>query len=130
MTTETLTPNAIFADARLMYAQALERWEAGDIRDAAEKGWCAMRRAAEALVLARTGQPCPNTSAVSRELRALGCNDDTAYFLAGQYGTAARYLHGDCFYSGLCEPLDDTERRIREAASFIATAADLAAAGA
>ena len=126
MSTETRTPNAIFADARLMHTHALERWEAGDIRDAAEKGWCAMRRAAEALILARTGQPCPNTSAVSRELRALGRSDETAYLLAGQYGAAARYLHGDCFYSGLCDPLDDTERRIREAANFIAAAEDLA----
>ena len=25
-------------------------------------------------------------------------------------------LHGDCFYLSLCEPLDDTERRIREPA--------------
>ena len=128
MATETLNANAIFADARLMHSHALERWEAGDIRDAAEKGWCAMRRAAEALILARTGQPCPNTSAVSRELRALGRSDETAYLLAGHYGAAARYLHGDCFYSGLCEPLDDTERRIREAANFIAAAEDLAQA--
>ena len=128
MTTEALTPNAIFADARLMHSHALERLAAGDLRDAAEKGWCAMRRAAEALILARTGQPCPNTSAVSRELRALGRNDETAYLLAGHYGAAARYLHGDCFYSGLCDPVDDTERRIREAANFIATAEDLAQA--
>ena len=128
MSTETQNANAIFADARLMYSHAMERWHAGDVRDAAEKGWCAMRRAAEALILARTGQPCPNTSAVSRELRALGRRDETAYLLAGHYGAAARYLHGDCFYSGLCEPLDDTERRIREVANFIATAENLAQA--
>ena len=128
MTTETLTPNAIFADARPMHSHALERWEAGDIRDAAEKGWRSMRRAAEALVLAHTGKPCPNTSAVSRELRALGRSDETAYLLAGHYGAAARYLHGDCFYSGLCDPVDDTERRLREAANFIATAEGLAQA--
>ena len=31
----------LFADARDVHAQAVERLEQGDIRDAAEKAWCA-----------------------------------------------------------------------------------------
>ena len=34
----------LFADARAMYDSALERWDAGDIRDSAEKAWCATKR--------------------------------------------------------------------------------------
>ena len=54
---------AIFADARAVHAQALERLEQDDIRDAAEKAWCATKRATDALILARTGenpQPPPS----------------------------------------------------------------------
>ena len=47
----------IFADARRMHSQAVERLEQGDIRDAAEKAWCATKRATDALLLARTGEP-------------------------------------------------------------------------
>ena len=45
----------LFVDARLVQAQAVERLEAGDLRDAAEKAWCAAKRATDALILARTG---------------------------------------------------------------------------
>ena len=126
MATRTLTADAVFDDAKYMQRQALERLEVGDLRDAAEKGWCATRRAAEALILARTGKRSPNTSAVSRELRALGRTDEAVYCLEDRYGATARFLHGDCFYSGLGDPVENTERRIREVADFIAAAEDLA----
>ena len=126
MATRTLTPDAVFADAEQMQRQALERLDAGDLRDAAEKAWCATRRAAEALILARTGKRSPSTSAVTRELRALGRTDEAVYRLEDRYGATARFLHGDCFYSGLCDPVESTERRIREATDFIAAAENLA----
>ena len=46
----------IFADAQAVHAQAIERLAQGDIRDAAEKAWCATLRATDALILARTGE--------------------------------------------------------------------------
>ena len=46
----------LFEDARAVHASALERLEAGDLRDAAEKAWCATLRATNALILARTGE--------------------------------------------------------------------------
>ena len=49
--------NELFADARRMHSQAVEHLEQGDIRDAAEKAWCATKRATDALLLARTGEP-------------------------------------------------------------------------
>ena len=46
----------IFADARAVHADALRLLEAGDIRDAAEKAWCATKWATDALILARTDE--------------------------------------------------------------------------
>ena len=34
--------------------------------------------------------------------------------LVRRYYTRQAHLHGDCFYAGLCDPIDETERRIRE----------------
>ena len=122
MTTIALTAQDIFDDARLMHSSSLERMEAGDIRDAAEKGWCATRRAVEALILARTGNHYVNTSVISREIRILGYNDAAVRPLLERYGITARFLHGDCFYSGQCDPAGYIEQLIREVADFIATA--------
>ena len=49
----------LFADARNVHAQAIERLQNGDIRDAAEKAWCATKRATDTLILARTGEEPP-----------------------------------------------------------------------
>ncbi len=35
-------------------------------------------------------------------------------------------LHGNCFYLGLCDPVDTAERRIRETADYISDAEALA----
>ena len=35
-------------------------------------------------------------------------------------------LHGHCFYMGLCDPLEETERRIRETGDYIGDAERLA----
>ena len=40
--------------------------------------------------------------------------------------TPARASSGECFYNGLCDPLDDTERRIRETSDYIEDAERLA----
>ena len=39
-----------------MHRSALEWLDARDIRDAADKAWCATKRATDALILARTGE--------------------------------------------------------------------------
>ena len=58
----------LFADARNVHAQAIERLQNGDIRDAAEKAWCATKRATDALILARTGEESPTTAATTDHL--------------------------------------------------------------
>ena len=120
------TPQEIFADARAVHSSSLEQLARGDIRDAAEKAWCAAKRATEALLLATTGEIPPTTVRVSGGLRALGRENEAARSLQERFGFTARYLHHDCFYNGHCEPLEDTERLIREAGQFIEDAEALA----
>ena len=111
--------NEIFADAHGLYDSAIERLEAGDIRDAADKAWCAVKRASDALILARTGTEPEKSPVTSRELRRLGNQAPDVFPLINRYAAARDFLHGDCFYLGLCEPVEDTERLIRGAADYI-----------
>ena len=41
--------------------------------------------------------------------------------LQSRYYSRQGSLHGECFYNGLCDPLEDTERRIRETSDYIDT---------
>ncbi len=118
---------AAFVDARVMYAMALERLEASDIRDAAEKAWCATKRATDGLVIARTGETPRVAPDTTRMLRQLAVNDPDISNLRHVYSTARDQLHGDCFYSGMCEPLDDTLELIRSTSSYLNEAERLAA---
>ena len=117
---------AIFADARSVHADALRLLEAGDIRDAAEKAWCATKRATDALILARTETEPEISSDTSRGLAVLAAEDQAFRRLRRRYHSRQSLLHGDCFYLGICEPVDDVERRIRQTADYINDAATLA----
>ena len=118
--------NEIFSDAHGLYDSAIERLEAGDIRDAADKAWCAIKRASDALILARTGNEPEKSPVTSRELRRLGNQDADVFPLINRYAAARDFLHGDCFYLGLCEPMEDTVRLIHGAADYIRDAELLA----
>ena len=117
---------AIFADARDVHADALRLFEAGDIRDAAEKAWCATKRATDALVLARTGTEPEFSSDTSRGLLVLAEADGAVSPLIGRYYSRQGHLHGECFYHGVCEPAAEVERRIRQTADYINDAERLA----
>ena len=82
MTTTEASPHIIFDDARRMHSAALARMADDDIRDAAEKAWCATLRATEALVLARTGQPSPRSPDVTRALRTIAAANPSVAQLA------------------------------------------------
>ena len=116
----------LFADARAMHDSALERLAVGDIRDSAEKAWCATKRATDALILARTGQEPETTGMTSTGIRLLGERNRAIENLVGRYYTRIGHLHGECFYDSRCASRD-TERRIRETIDYIAAAEDLAA---
>ena len=103
--------NFLFSDARSLYGDALEMLEQGKIRNAAEKAWGATKRATDALVLAKTGEEPPTAALTTEGLLALARAADDIENLVGRYFTRISYLHGSCFYDGICGP--DTERRIR-----------------
>ena len=117
---------ALFTDARTLHAAALDRLSAGDIRDAAEKAWCATKRAADGLVTARTGTEPAKSPITTRELRRLARADRSVGPLTDHYHTARDVLHGDCFYLGLCEPAD-IELLINETGDYIIATERLAA---
>ena len=118
----------VFADARALHADALDMLAEGRVRNAAEKAWGATKRATDALVLARTGEEPERTPVTSTALRALESQDPDVRRagLVSRYYTRQGLLHGDCFYLGLCDPVADTERRIRETACYIEDAESLA----
>ncbi len=115
----------IFADARFMQAQAMERLHQGDIRDASEKAWWATKRATDALVLSHTGEEPPSTHDTTEALLAMTRQSNNYETLVGRYFTRISYLHGTCFHSGICGP--DAGRRIRETTAYIDDAENLSA---
>jgi hypothetical protein len=112
-----------------MYESSLERLAEGDIRDAAEKAWCATLRATNALLLARTGEEPEKTPETSGRLDQLARREPGARTLVGRYYSRQQRLHGDCFYSGIMEYPEEIERRIRETFDYISDAETLALAG-
>lgn len=119
----------IFADAHGMYDDSLERWDAGDIRDAAEKAWCAALRATNALILASTGIEPEVTRETALHLDRLARHDQRVKTLVGRYYSRQVRLHGDCFYLGIVSDMDEIERRIRETIDYIQDAEALAFPG-
>ena len=107
MTTRTNRIEEIFQDARVLQADALEMLAQGRIRNAAEKAWGATRRATDALIDAEDQE--------ARRVRLLA-----------RYFTRQGHLHGRRFYHGRCDPIEETERRIRETADYIEDAERLA----
>ncbi len=125
MTTVDADAARIFGDARRMGDAALERMEAGDIRDAAEKAWCATVRATEALVLARTGEE-PGTSTIAgRRLQALSMSNQSLEDLRLRYYDRQSILHGECFYHDYWQPVV-IERLVRETSGYVQDAERLA----
>ena len=114
----------LYADARFMQGEALERLAEGDIRDAAEKAWCATKRATDALILSRTGEEPVTTARTSSQLDNLASRDNSLDPLLGRYWSRIGQLHDACFYDGLCN--DQTERRVRETEIYIDDAERLA----
>ena len=117
--TTTADVARIFADARQVHTEALDRLAQGDVRDAAEKAWRAAKRATDALILARTGEEPERSTDTRIGLERLANADERARFLVGCYYSRQSLLHGDCFYLGICEPMEAIGRRIRETLQYI-----------
>ena len=124
---ETERVTIVLADAWALYEDALEELARGKLRNSAEKAWGATKRATDALIQARTGEAPATTRDTSRALHVLVIQDQRVESLIGRYHTRADYLHGQCFYDGMCEPAEEVDRRIRETADYIRDAQGLAA---
>ena len=119
----------VFDDAASLYKEAIAELERGNLRDAAEKSWGATLRATNALILARTGKELDGARETTAELHRLAGKDrEVDEKLVGRFHTRRDFLHGDCFYSGILEPRDQIERRIRETDLYISDAKKLAGA--
>jgi hypothetical protein len=117
----------IFGDAENLYREAMSELRRGKIRDAAEKAWGATVRAADALILARIKEKPVRTDLTTRRLHELALKDpEIDEKLVGRYHIRQDFLHGTCFYMGVCEPLESVTRRIKETADFIKKARELA----
>ena len=125
MTTIEANAAAIFEDARRMGGAALERMAAGDLRDAAEKAWCATMRATEALVLARTGQEPGKSTVATLRLRSLSVQDPSLRNLRDRYIARQEILHGECFYHDRFDR-EEIDLLVGETADFVRDAERLA----
>ena len=125
MTTVEANADSIFEDARRMRDDALERMAAGDVRDAAEKAWCATLRATEALVLVRTGQAPETSTSAGRRLRALSMSDQSLWDLRRSYLERQAVLHGECFYHDYYDR-EESHLLVRETSDFVREAERLA----
>ena len=125
MTTTDLA-SAAFAEARVLQDEALRLLEQGELRNAAENSWLAVKRATNALILARTGQEPETTRDTTTALLWLVHADKAVEPLDESYAVYHVYLHQDCFNLGLCDPDSEAERYIRETAQYIDDADALA----
>ena len=82
---------ALLADAREVHSQALERLAAGDIRDAAEKAWCATKRATDALILVLPQTRINRTWGISHGVATLTATLDCGEVQQPWLGTDTRY---------------------------------------
>ena len=128
MTTTTDRVSELFADARVLYSDALEMLAQGRIRNAAEKAWGATKRSTDAMVLARTGNEPQSAGQARRALLRLSSIDQAIDRFQGQYNTRSALLHVNCFYDGNCEPEAEMTALIRATDSYIQDATNLAAA--
>ncbi len=118
--------DAIFNDARALYADALEMLDGGKLRNAAEKAWGATKRATDAFLLARTGELPRTSERADRRLFELARRDDAVKLLQLQYDHRQRQLHGRCFCNGDCEPAEGMADLILGTAGYIEDAEGLA----
>ena len=123
---ETERVSVIFADARVLYDDALAEMVRGNLRNAAEKAWGATKRATDALILARTGEEPRTSGQTMQAIRLLRHQDPSLETLRLRYTSRQSLLHGRCFYDGRCEPEIDVITDIRSTIDYIRDAEEMA----
>ena len=116
---------ALMQDARAMQSAALERLEAEDWPDAAEKTWCAARNATKALVLEVDEEQAQRSTKIEVAMRNIARQRGGEWLrLRSLYADIVHYLHAEAFYEGAYT--DDVPEYIREGSEFIELAERLA----
>ena len=116
----------LLADARDLHQDALEMLELNHLRNAADKAWCATKRATDALILAHTGDEPRTSGQTMRMLRQLRGQDPSLEPLRASYGYRQSFLHGAAFYDGILEPAEDIIRDVQATIDFIRDAEAMA----
>lgn len=107
-------------DAEHLVEKAVEEMEV-DLRDAAEKAWGATVRAIDALILARVGVK----PEIARERRmrlgeiVVKEKDVDEAKIWERYHSRAQALHAECFYGGVCKPVDVLKKKILETRDLV-----------
>ena len=122
---ETTNSQARFDDAWEQYRSAIDRLEAGDVRDACGKAWNATCAAAEAAVLAHNGNTSATTHISSNFRRLARANGYIE--LPARYSERAQYLHIGGYYYDFVDD-DQIPELIRETDSLNRQAEQLAGA--
>jgi hypothetical protein len=91
--------DAAFNDAWDQYKSAIERLDAGDIRDACGKAWNATRAATRAAALSH-GEDPQNTNHISSWIRRMGRGSAGFELMPLMFGARARFLHQEACYDG------------------------------
>lgn len=116
----------LMRDAYAMQAAAMQRLEAGDWRDAAEKAWCATRNSTQALVLETLGEDNPRSAKIESGLRFLARVRGGPWVqLRKDYADVSKYLHARAFYDGIYD--EDIPDLVQGVADYIRMAEELAA---
>ncbi len=114
----------LMQDARAMQAEGERLFDAGDWRDAAEKGWLAARNATAALVLETTGVHNPHSTAINAGIRRLARERGGEWAeMRKSLGDIAHHLHSEAFYGGVYN--DDIGDLVRGVADYIRRAEEL-----
>ena len=116
----------IFQDAFSMQRQAVARFNAGDVRDAAEKAWCAARRATDGMILATTDRLPRTSGQTTGTLKRLRGYNAAFTPMHKSYSAYQSSLHGFCFYDGNCGPPEVIQSEIQEVLEYINDASELA----
>ena len=126
MTTTTDRVSELFADAHVLYSDALEMLAQDKLRNAAEKAWGATKRSTDAMVLARTGNEPQSAGQARRALLRMRNDGPELVAFHGEYSIRSELLHVNCFYDGNCEPEEQMTALIRATDSYIEEARNLA----
>ena len=110
---ETGRATTIFANARMLYLDALAEFDRVNSRNAAEDAW-GKPSATDALILARTGGETRTTRQTLLGIRQLFRERPGLQHLQLQYGYRSQILHDSCFYDGICGPEDVLTQDVRD----------------